>query len=172
MEHVEAYGMPSGTRAGYLMFYLFAEHALQSGLRKVGIGTGVTESSVKKILETAKQDQNEKGVAEANRNMAAVHMYKELGFDASDAMTLSNSSVATTEIRSLCRQKMSDFWFGVDARVLNVGASSTYNATAITHAWNQLSHQQRHHLVQQLTQPLPPDHAVFNNPGAIGDDDL
>ena len=152
MEHVEAYGMPSGTRAAYLLFFLFADHALKEGYKMVGIGTGVTQSSVEKNLKEARETGNRKAFEEAQRNQAAVHIYKELGFDARDPKTLSFSSMTTMHVRTVSLQKTRGFW-----RVKP-------NLRPIIEGFRRL--------IAQIRAPLPPDHQVFNLPNAITNEDL
>jgi hypothetical protein len=110
MEHVEAYGMPNGTRTGYLLFYLMAKHAKEAGMTTVYIGTGVDQHSVQRNLDQAREDDNLEGIAEGNRNMAAVHIYSALGFNATTAVTLSNSSMPVDDVISRSRAKIGDNW--------------------------------------------------------------
>jgi hypothetical protein len=152
MEHVEAYGMPPGTRAGYLLFALFADHAAQAGIKVVGIGTGVDEKSVKRNLEQAELEKNQKGIEEARRNMAAVHIYKELGFDASDAMKLSNSTLTVQQVRTTARQKMSGFW------------QLRPNYRAMIQGFQRM--------IAEITAPLPMNTQMDRLTGHIGDEDL
>jgi hypothetical protein len=152
MEHVEAYGMPPGTRAGYLLFALFADHAAQAGIKQVGIGTGVDEKSVKRNLEQAELEKNQKGVEEARRNMAAVHIYKELGFDATDAMRLSNSTLTVQQVRLTARQKMSGSW------------QLRPNYRAMIQGFQQM--------IAEITAPLPVGDQMDRLTGHIGDNEL
>lgn len=152
MEHVEAYGMPAGTRAGYLLFYIFAEHAMKEGVKLVGIGTGVDKRSVTRNLEQAKADQNKEHFEEAQRNMAAVHIYKELGFDPSDAVSLSKSTLTVQQVRTSSMQKITGFW------------RLRPNYRAMIQGFQQM--------IAQITAPLPADHQVFNLSHHIGDGDL
>ena len=152
MEHVEAYGMPSGTRAAYLLFFLFADHALKEGYKMVGIGTGVTETSVERNLREARESGDRRAFEEAQRSQAAVHIYKEFGFNARDAMTLSHSSMTTMHIRTVALQKTRGYW-----RVRP-------NLRPIIEGFRRM--------IAQITAPLPPDRQVFNLPNAITNDDL
>lgn len=152
MEHVEAYGMPSGTRAAYLLFFLFADHALKEGYKMVGIGTGVTETSVERNLREARESGDRRAFEEAQRSQAAVHIYKEFGFNARDAMTLSHSSMTTMHIRTVALQKTRGYW-----RVRP-------NLRPIIEGFRRM--------IAQIRAPLPPDHQVFNLPNAITNDDL
>jgi hypothetical protein len=152
MEHVEAYGMPSGTRAGYLLFYVFADHAMKAGIKTVGIGTGVDERSVTRNIEEARSSSNRKALEESNRNMAAVHIYKEFGFDATDAVTLSNSSRTVQQVLTIATQKCGGFW--------RIQPNYRFFIQGFRR------------LIAQITAPLPPDNQVFNLPNSITDDDL
>ena len=107
MEHVEAYGMPQGSRAGYLLFFRFVEHAAQQGMTTVAIGTGVTAQSANRNLQEATTPD---AINEANRSLAAVAIYQALGFDATDAITLSNSTRTVQQVRQICVQKLSGSW--------------------------------------------------------------
>lgn len=152
MEHVEAYGMPQGTRAGYLLFYIFAEHAAREGIRHVGIGTGVDLRSVTRNLEQATHENNKEGIAEAQRNMAAVHIYKELGFDSSDAVALSRSVLTVQQVRTTAMQKMRGFW------------QLRPNYRAMIEGFRRM--------IAEITAPLPVNDQVDRLTGHIGDDDL
>ena len=152
MEHVEAYGMPGGTRAAYLLFFLFADHALKEGYKMVGIGTGVTETSVERNLREARERGDRRAAEEAQRSQAAVHIYKEFGFNARDAMTLSHSSMTVMHIRTVALQKTRGYW-----RVRP-------NLRPIIEGFRRM--------IAQIRAPLPPDHQVFNLPNAITNEDL
>ncbi|MBV8519177.1 MAG: DUF4157 domain-containing protein [Acidobacteria bacterium] len=110
MLHVEAYGMPSGTRAGYLLFHHFAADALEHLKLGIYIGTGVTRKSAMANLTKAQLEHNADAEAEANRNLAAVHIYESLGFDASDAEKLSKSVVTTRDLFTVSHAKMRTHW--------------------------------------------------------------
>lgn len=110
MTHVEAYDMPGGTGAGYLLFYEFAVAAQQSGVSHVSIGTGVDERSANRNMQEATTGGNEEKIAEARRQLAAVHIYQQLGFDASDAKRLSNSKVAVADVLEASKAKVRRNW--------------------------------------------------------------
>ncbi len=106
MKHIETYGMPPGTGAGYLLLYVFALQAKKDGKTTVSIGLGVTRQSVDLNLEKAREEGDRAGIEEAGRNMAAVHIYEYLGFDATDAKTLSNSNVSVDVVLQKCISKL------------------------------------------------------------------
>ncbi|HWZ46461.1 MAG TPA: CFI-box-CTERM domain-containing protein [Candidatus Saccharimonadales bacterium] len=105
MLHVEAYGMPSGTGAGYLLFYLFAKQAKSDGKTTITIGTGVDKKSSTRNLESAREENDAEKIKTAQQSLAAVHIYEALGFDATDAVTLSKSSMSVDQVILLSRAK-------------------------------------------------------------------
>ena len=122
MEHVEGYGMPQGSRVGYFLFLIFAKHARSAGRTHIAIGTGVDEASTTRNLAAARRDlaaateakidetAAKAALESANRSMAAVKIYQALGFDAADAVRLSNSKVHVGEVIDVCVGKVKDQW--------------------------------------------------------------
>jgi hypothetical protein len=72
MQHVQAYGMPGGTGAGYLLFLKFLEAAMAQGMTQVSIGLGVDRASSTRNLESARAERDQNKITEANAQLAAV----------------------------------------------------------------------------------------------------
>ena len=105
--------MPEGTRSGYLLFYLFLQKAKSDGIKTITIGTGVDKKSATRNLDAAMADkaeadtaENNRRVAEAKRSRAAVAIYEALGFDPTDAVSLSKSVLPIDDVLNRCRAKL------------------------------------------------------------------
>jgi hypothetical protein len=124
MEHVEAYGMPVGSKAGYLLFYEMAVDCLNHMKLAISIGLGVTERSVTRNLADATErlrvarlasvadeiETAQRQLEQSQREAAAVHIYQSLGFDARDAERLSRSFVTTREVFRIATSKYAGAW--------------------------------------------------------------
>ncbi len=128
MGHVEAYGMPNGTKVGYLLFYIMAKHAKDQGITTVTIGTGVDEYSTRRNLADAQLRNDQEAITSANQALAAVHIYSSLGFDASNAVQLSRSSVTVDNVIARSRAKIGDNW------LVKAQKSGCFLTTACTQA--------------------------------------
>lgn len=84
--------------------------------------------------------------------MAAVHIYKELGFDSSDAVALSRSVLTVQQVRTTAMQKMRGFW------------QLRPNYRAMIEGFRRM--------IAEITAPLPVNDQVDRLTGHIGDDDL
>ncbi|HWS72754.1 MAG TPA: DUF4157 domain-containing protein, partial [Thermoanaerobaculia bacterium] len=124
MEHVEAYAMPQGSKAGYLLFYEMAVDCLNHMKLAISIGLGVTLNSTSRNARDATEalrvahlggvageiETAQKQLEQSQRESAAVHIYQSLGFDARDAEHLSRSYVTTREVFRIATSKYAAAW--------------------------------------------------------------